>query len=69
MRRLLSFLVCAGLLLSLSACGAPASSGSSSSSGEAGSQGEEEVPATTPFTLPVFPEFSLHPTLGANRAI
>ena len=68
MRRLLSSLLAVGLLLMLSACGAPASSSSSSASSEASSQTEEASPVTTPFTLPVFPEFSLHPTLGANRA-
>lgn len=68
MRRLLSSLLAVGLLLMLSACGAPASPSSSSASSEASSQTEEASPVTTPFTLPVFPEFSLHPTLGANRA-
>lgn len=67
MRRLLSFFLAAALLLSLSSCGGQASSSASSSS-EDSSQGEEETPVTTPFTLPVFPDFSLHPTLGANRA-
>ena len=67
MRRLLSFFLAAALLLSLSGCGGQASSSASSSS-EDSSQGEEETPVTTPFTLPVFPDFSLHPTLGANRA-
>ena len=64
MRRLLSLFL-AVLLLTLSACGAqPASSASSAPEDTS----QEELPETTPFTLPVFPDFSLHPTLGANRA-
>lgn len=64
MRRLLSLFL-AVLLLTLSACGAqPAPSVSSAPEDTS----QEELPETTPFTLPVFPDFSLHPTLGANRA-
>ena len=64
MRRLLSLFL-AVLLLTLPACGAqPASSASSAPEDTS----QEELPETTPFTLPVFPDFSLHPTLGANRA-
>ena len=64
MRRLLSLFL-AVLLLTLSACGAqPAPSASSAPEDTS----QEELPETTPFTLPVFPDFSLHPTLGANRA-
>lgn len=65
MRRLLS-LVFATLLLALSACGAQPASSASSSSPVQSSQ--EEISEATPFTLPVFPDFSLHPTLGSNRA-
>lgn len=71
MRRLLSLLLSAGLLLTLCACGGqPASSASVSGSGSAssGSAGSQEVSEAFSFSLPVFPDFSLHPTLGANRA-
>ena len=68
MRRLLSLFLSAAMALSLSACGEQAASSSSASSPQGGSLTEEAVPVTTPFTLPVFPDFSLHPTLGANRA-
>ncbi len=65
MRRLLSLFL-AVLLLTLSACGAQPASSASSSAPDASSQ--EDLPETIPFSLPVFPDFSLHPTLGANRA-
>ena len=68
MRRLLSLFLSAALLFSLSACGRQASSSSSASAPVDSSQEPEEMPVTTPFTLPVFPDFSLHPTLGVNRA-
>ena len=58
------------LLLTLSACAGgplPDSSGSASSSGDV-SQTEDPPPRAIPFTLAVYPEFSLHPTLAANRA-
>ena len=58
------------LLLTLAACGGetiPDSSGSTSSPGDA-SQGEVQGPTAVPFTLAVYPEFTLHPTLAGNRA-
>ena len=58
------------LLLTLPACAGgplPDSSGSASSSGDV-SQTEDPPPRAIPFTLAVYPEFSLHPTLAANRA-
>ena len=58
------------LILTLSACAGgpvPDSSGSVSSSGDV-SQAEDPSPRAVPFTLAVYPEFSLHPTLAANRA-
>lgn len=58
------------LLLTLAACGGetiPDSSGSTSSPGDA-SQGEVQGPTAVPFTLAVYPEFTLHPALAANRA-
>lgn len=69
MRRLLSLFLSAALLC-LSACGGGGQAGSSGSSQSdpSASSASEEEPAATPFTLPIFPEFSLHPTLGANRA-
>ena len=65
MRRLPSLFL-AVLLLTLSACGGqPASESVSSAPPEDTSQ--QQPAQTTPFTLPVFPNFSLHPTLGVNR--
>ena len=52
----------------LTACaGEEGSAGASSSSGDV-SQEEERRPRTAPFTLAVYPEFSLHPALAVNRA-
>ncbi len=52
----------------LTACaGEEGSAGASSSSGDV-SQEEEQRPRTAPFTLAVYPEFSLHPALAVNRA-
>ncbi len=59
------------VLLVLSACGGggqSASSSSGASSAGDGSQKEVQVPVTTPFTLAIYPEFSLHPALAANRS-
>lgn len=58
------------LILTLSACAGgpvPDSSGSASASGDI-SQAEDPPPRAVPFTLAVYPEFSLHPTMAANRA-
>ncbi|WP_160666878.1 ABC transporter substrate-binding protein [Colidextribacter sp. OB.20] len=57
------------LLLALTACGGepPASSEPGSSSADA-SQAEDPPVEAIPFTLAVYPEFSLHPALAANRA-
>lgn len=71
MRRLLSLLLSAALLLSLAACGAE--------DGDAGDGSSSEVPATSdgdtsqtpvsiPFSLAVYPAYSLHPVLSTNRA-
>ena len=65
--RLTAFLL--ALLLFLTACGSggtPDISGTFSS-GDV-SQGNVQTPVTVPFTLAVYPEFSLHPTLAVNRA-
>lgn len=71
MKKLIASLLTAALLLSLAACGGgegAAASSSSASSSEDGGQEEVRAPVTTPFTLAVYPEFSLHPTLAVNRA-
>lgn len=71
MKRLFTALLSAALLLSLAACGGTGSSGSASSGSAAASSAslEETPPAEPlPFTLAWYPEFSLHPTLAANRA-
>ncbi len=71
MKRLFTALLSAALLLSLAACGGTGSSGSASSGSAAASSAslEETPPAESlPFTLAWYPEFSLHPTLAANRA-
>ena len=67
MRRLLSLLLTAVTLFSLTACGGGERAGSSSSSSGQSSQ-EEQQPVTTPFTLAIYPEYSIHPTLAGNRA-
>ena len=71
MKRLFTALLSAALLLSLAACGGTGSSGSASSGSAAASSAslEETPPAEPlPFTLAWYPDFSLHPTLAANRA-
>ena len=71
MKRLFTALLSAALLLSLAACGGNGSSGSANSGSAAASSAslEETPPAESlPFTLAWYPEFSLHPTLAANRA-
>lgn len=70
MKKLLASLLSAALLLSLAACGGgpvPDSDRSASSPGDV-SQTEDPPPRDVPFTLAFYPEFSLHPTLAANRA-
>lgn len=70
MKKLLASLLSAALLLSLAACGGgpvPDSDRSASSPGDV-SQTEDPPPRDNPFTLAFYPEFSLHPTLAANRA-
>ena len=67
MRRLLSLLAAAAVLLSLAACGsgeAPDASGSSSSQ-PPGQQ--EEQPSAVPFSLAVYSEYSIHPVLSESR--
>ena len=57
------------LLLALTACGGgDVPAGSSSVSSADVSQTKAPPPAPVPFTLAFYPEFSLHPTLAANRA-
>ncbi len=66
MKRLLACLLAAALLLCLSACGGGQSS--SSAAPPEDSSRQPQSPAPHPITRPVFPGFSLHPVLGANRA-
>ena len=71
MKRLFTALLSAALLLSLAACGGTGSSGSASSGSAAASSASlEETPPAEPLpvTLAWYPDFSLHPTLAANRA-
>ena len=66
MKRLSALLLGAVLLLSLAACGGEGAVSSGAASSQAGDKSAAEE--ATSFTLPVFLDFSLHPTLGANRA-
>ena len=71
MKKLFAALLAAALLLSLAACGgeeAPAVSTSAASSSADASREETPPPEPVPFTLAWYPEYSLHPTLAANRA-
>lgn len=69
MRSFLSLLLSAALLVSLTACG-DVQGGSSSQSAASSSteEVESQTPVDTPFTLPVYLDYSLHPVLAANRA-
>lgn len=68
MKRIFCLLLSA-LLLSLTACGgeAPPAVSSTGSSSDVG-QAEDPPQKALPFTLAFYPEYSLHPVLGANRA-
>lgn len=72
MKRKFLLLLTTAFLLSLTACGGDNPGGTSSSNSASSSTDNrfEEVtpPTITPFTLAVYPEFSLHPALAANRA-
>lgn len=71
MKRYRLFALLFALLLSLTACGeetAPNSSSAVSSSVGENRPSADTPPVSTPFTLAVYPEFSLHPTLAGNRA-
>lgn len=70
MRQLLSLFLSLVLLTSLTACGQtdpPDGSTSAISAGDVSQSGTDN-PVLPPLTLPVFPSFSLHPSLGVNRA-
>ena len=68
MRRLLSLLLSAALALSLAACG-PSDGASGSQSGSASPVPDaSQVPVDIPFSLAVYPAYSLHPVLAENRA-
>ncbi len=56
------------LSISLTACAG--GTGPAQSAASSGDAGQEEAPpsAAVPFTLAVYPEFSFHPALAANRA-
>lgn len=70
MRSLLPYFLSAALLLSLSACGnpQPESSSSAPTSSSSTEQSEGQTPVAIPFSLPIYPNYSLHPVLAANRA-
>lgn len=71
MKKLLASLLSAALLLSLAACGGgpvPDPDRSASSPGDVSRTTEAPPSRDIPFTLAFYPEFSLHPTLAANRA-
>ena len=69
MRRLLSLLLSAALVLTLASCGSPGgTSGSQTDSGSASSSGTAQEPVDIPFSLAVYPSYSLHPVLAENRA-
>lgn len=65
MRSTLTFFLAAALALSLTACGAPQDAPAVSLPPD---QSQEQVPVDTPFALPVYPTYSLHPVLASNRA-
>lgn len=68
MRRLFFLFLSAALALSLAACGGDPDPPGGSASQPDTSQAETQAPVTTPFTLGIYPEFSIHPALAANRA-
>lgn len=65
MRSILSLFLAAALALSLTGCGAPPDEPSASVSAD---QSQVQVPVDTPFALPLYPAYSLHPVLASNRA-
>ena len=65
MRRILSLLLSAALLL-LPACGPGEGAGSSQPEEPPAQSGQQ--PQEVPFALAVYPDYSLHPALAANRA-
>ena len=67
MNKLLCFLISTALLLSLSSCRKEEPPDLSEPAGSS-STSQPQTPETTPFTLAVYPDFSLHPALAANRA-
>lgn len=69
MRRSLSLLLSAALVLALAACG-PADQlpADQSGSGSASSSDAAQEPVDIPFSLAVYPSYSLHPVLTENRA-
>lgn len=69
MKKLLAFLLSTALLLCVSACGGEEAPSASSAGPSSADVSREEVPAPErPFTLAIYPEYSLHPTLAGNRA-
>ena len=56
------------LALLLTACSGGGAGSAGSSSSQSAAPAEDGLPRPTPFSLAVYPEFSLHPTLAANRA-
>ena len=68
MKKLLATLLAAALALSLTACQEAEPPAASTDSSADSSQEEVQAPVAVPFTLAIYPEFSLHPVLAANRA-
>lgn len=70
MRRLLSTLLLTAVLLTLAACGPsePPGSTSGAQSAQSGGADTSQTAAAAPFTLAIYPEFSIHPALASNRA-
>ena len=67
-RRIFLLLLSAALALSLAGCGQaepPSASGTDFSSA---AKEEQAIPASIPFTLAFYPEYTLHPARAANRA-
>ena len=69
MRRLLSLLAAAGLVLGLASCQLQRTGSSASGSGsQPASSHLEQQPQAVPFSLAIYPDYSLHPALAVNRA-
>ena len=68
MKRLLSLLLSAILALSVTACGPAAPPDPSDPGPDASIPDDTSAPVDIPFSLAVYPSYSLHPALAENRA-